>query len=95
MVEDLNITTSRNEHSLALVKVVFRRQGGFHLLTSFVCITHYIMADLVGVNMNEWAIAEIAYNLNPTEYVQSSVNFIVAFKHLNIAFSKNITIYPI
>ena len=36
LVEDLNITTSQNNHSLALVKVVFRRQGGFHLLTSFV-----------------------------------------------------------
>ena len=38
LVEDLNITTSQNNHSLALVKVVFRRQGGFHLLTSFVSL---------------------------------------------------------
>lgn len=36
MVEELNITTSEDQHSLALVKVVFRRQGGFHVVTVFV-----------------------------------------------------------
>ena len=36
VVEELNITTSEDDHSLALVKVVFRRQGGFHVVTTFV-----------------------------------------------------------
>ena len=36
VVEDLNITKSAGGHSVAIVKVVFRRQGGFHVVTTFV-----------------------------------------------------------
>jgi hypothetical protein len=36
MVENLEITSSPRNHSVAVVKVVFRRQMGFHVITTFV-----------------------------------------------------------
>ena len=35
MLEKLDITASPSNHSMAVVKVVFRRQSGYHIITTF------------------------------------------------------------
>ena len=47
MLEKLDITASPSNHSMAVVKVVFRRQSGYHIITTFSQTTVVVLVAFI------------------------------------------------
>ena len=47
MLEKLDITASPSNHSMAVVKVVFRRQSGYHIITTFAQTTVVVLVAFI------------------------------------------------
>ena len=52
ILEDLEITKSTSNHSMAVVKVVFRRQTGYHAITTFAQTMVIILVAFVSFFFN-------------------------------------------